>query len=155
MSSTYKSYVKHIPGDNYIKREKHSKSSSSTNNATSPQQQQQQQPQVNTQPKKLTGLSKFAEGNYPDENQQELILLPLDETQLKLAFTLQDGGYQRPDKDKKKHKKHKKKKRKNRDGQNPDSQGDEHRKKKKKKDKHPQGGNQPQPMQVENVTVEH
>eukprot|EP01133_Synstelium_polycarpum_P019562 gene19562-23434_t len=65
------------------------------------------------------GLAKLVEGSNPYEDQQELILISLNENLLKSAFTLQDGGYVRPDKDKKKHKKHRrdgeKKKRKHRE----------------------------------------
>eukprot|EP01132_Coremiostelium_polycephalum_P008244 gene8244-10132_t len=148
LSSTYKSYVKNLPGDNYIKREKHKTSSSGVQQLQQQPLQQQQSiiptTTTTTTTNKLGGLTKLVEGDYPDENQQELILLPLDKSQLTSAFTLQDGGYIRPDKDKKSHssKKHKKK-RKHRDGSSSSSSTteniggtDEHlKKKKKKKDK--------------------
>ncbi|EFA81768.1 hypothetical protein PPL_05763 [Heterostelium album PN500] len=167
LSSTYKSYVKNLPGDNYIKREKHHSSSSSssvnnnnniqqlqqqqnisttptpgtpTNALLSPGQQQQQPQQDITQstttistssssskkekpPHKVHGLSKLvenADSSMIQDDQQELILLSLSETQMKAAFTLLDGGYVRPESEKKKHRKHRheKKKRKNRDGEN-------------------------------------
>jgi len=154
LSSTYKSYVKNLPGDNYIKREKHKHTTSSSNNPNDPQQQQQQQqqqqpiqqqqPMQPPQQEKVGGLTKLIEGNYPDDNQEELILLSLGEQQLK-AFQLKDGGYIRPDKDKKK-KKHKKK-RKHRDGTTTGGgDNDEERKKKKKSRK--EGSNEDQ-----NVTI--
>ncbi|KAF2076913.1 hypothetical protein CYY_001751 [Polysphondylium violaceum] len=144
LSSTYKSYVKNLPGDNYIKREKHKHSSNGPVNPNDPQQQQQQPPPPQQQPpiEKVGGLTKLVEGNYPDDNQEELILLSLGESQLK-AFQLQDGGYIRPDKDKKK-KKHKKK-RKHRDG-TAAGENDEERKKKKKSRK--EGSNEDQNVNV-------
>ncbi|EGG23267.1 putative mediator complex subunit 19 [Cavenderia fasciculata] len=182
LSSTYKSYVRNLPGDNYIRREKsHSSSSSHQSNniaanqqhptpptpnsiTSPPQQQQQQQPDgsiSSPSTQSINGLSKLVEQENYYDDQQELILLSLGESQLKSAFTLQDGGYIRPDKDKKKHRHDKKKKkRKHRDDpQNGSGSGGmfpvslstnmnadgnmEHKKKKKRRDRD------------DNITVEH
>ncbi|GAM20134.1 hypothetical protein SAMD00019534_033090 [Acytostelium subglobosum LB1] len=196
LSSTYKSYVKNLPGDTYIRREKHHHHHSDRQSTSTPighqnvgtptsvatptgpilspqqqlQQQQQQQQQEAQQRKDnekrqqqnvVNGLAKLVEGitntgiAYEDD-QQELILLSLSEPQMMAAFTLMDGGYVRPEKEKRKHRdknRGDKKKRKNREGGDiaDGVGGDSDRHKRKKKSKRDGSGE----MDMQHVVLEH
>jgi len=117
-SKTFKSYIRHLPGDFHVSK------------------------QGRVDP--AGSLKIILENAPPPEYSKPIEFRPISERQLQAAFTLQDGGYK---KKKKKHskskrdkengtvgleeKKHKKKKR-NRDVETPET---EPKKKKKKKDK--------------------
>eukprot|EP00026_Physarum_polycephalum_P015232 Phypoly_transcript_15868.p1 GENE.Phypoly_transcript_15868~~Phypoly_transcript_15868.p1 ORF type:complete len:182 (+),score=45.96 Phypoly_transcript_15868:103-648(+) len=115
-SKTFKSYIRHLPGDFHISK------------------------QGRVDP--AGSLKKVLENAPPPGDAQPIVFRPISERQLQAAFTLQDGGYKKKKKKKSKRDKEnggsggseekKKKKKRHRDANEPEA---EPKKKKKKKDK--------------------